>query len=130
MPRGGVRTGKPGEQYSNRGDLQAQPRTAGREPQYGDVAQQNAVRATPDGPPTSQGPIPPPPGSLPSLVGPSNRPDEPVTAGLTQGAGAGPDAMSPVPVINEDLFELRALYQQFPHEDLRRLIERAEREPV
>lgn len=129
MPRGGERAGQPGRQYSNRADLQSSPRTAGKEKVYGDVARQQAVQRTPDAAPTQTRPAPPPPGSLTSLGAPSDHPNEPVTAGLALGPGPGPEALSAPPAVNDDLYELRALYQQFPHDDLRRLIERAEREP-
>lgn len=121
MPRGGERAGVPGEQYSNRADLQTQPRTAGQEKVYGDVAQQQAVQRTPDAA------VPPPPGSLQSLTAPSDRPNEPLTTGLPIGPGAGPDALSPMPVRDDALYDLRAMLAQFPeYTGLARLIALAE----
>lgn len=48
----------------------------------------------------------------PNVFGPTQRPNEPLTAG----AGLLPD---------DPIAHLRALYLKFPNEDLRRLIERA-----
>lgn len=58
------------------------------------------------------------------LAAPSGRPDEPITAGLPIGAGPGPEALGMAPT---PLDELRAIYQRFPTEELRELIEEAER---
>lgn len=72
------------------------------------------------GTPPASAPPPPPPFNRPT-----ERPDEPLTAGLSSGPGPGPEALGvgfasqPDPVA----IELRALYQQFPNDDLRDLIE-------
>lgn len=63
----------------------------------------------------------PAPVDRPDVFAPSERPDEPITAGAREGAGpANVGLLPPDPVAH-----LRALYQLFPHEDLRRLLERA-----
>jgi len=120
MPSGGPRSGKPGATYSNRSDLSGDASST-----YGSGVTQRAVQtATPDTR-TSQ-PVPPP-GSFGTLTGPSNRPDEPVTAGLPIGAGAGPDALTPTPAHDQALWELRALANQYPDDrDLLRMIAMAE----
>lgn len=85
MPRGGPRSGRPGQAYSNRSDLNAAPRLA---PQanvgqpYGTAkAQEEAQAQMPMGPP----PIP--------LSAPSQHPGEPVQNGLSLGPGVGPEAI-------------------------------------
>lgn len=126
--RGGSRIGRSGEVYTNRTDLNQPVRTTGeREPVYGtkkrqaEVIQAGQMGQTP--------PIGPAPGELPSLFDETARPDEPVTAGLPIGPGAGPDSLTPVPVVDDALYELRALAEQFPeYRDLQRLILRVERE--
>lgn len=69
-----------------------------------------------------------PPGSLIPLTAPTQLPEEPVTAGLPLGEGPGPEALAAQPMGDGmDLAQLKAVYRRFPSEDLRRLIERAER---
>lgn len=119
---GGPVQGKVGAGYSNRTDLQrAEPIAVAPAAQYGErTAQQAAQRAiplaappgpttptpvppAPQGQPTPQGGGPAQPG-LPPVSGPgvlpwlhpSNRPNEPVTAGLATGAGPGPEVLSGV----------------------------------
>jgi len=107
MARGGRRAGKSGTKYPNRTDLQGAqlPANAPRGLPYGDRAKLIAAqRAVPMGtapaptPAVPQGGSPPPspapePGSLPFL-GQTQRPSEPVTAGLPIGPGPGPEALS------------------------------------
>lgn len=122
MPRGGERSGRPGGTYENRSDMQAEPRTARgpQAPQYGGMKQRDAVTATPELPQ---------PGELIPLDAPSQRPNEPVTAGLTRGAGPGPEILNPMPVQDDALYDLRALFAQYPeYTGLARLIGLAEDE--
>lgn len=103
MPRGGARQGKPGAAYSNRSDLQPVKVAPGQ--QYGKgVAQREAQQAVPMAgrpamPPAAPAapPRPPMPGMAPGdvtpLDAPTTRPNEPVTAGLSVGAGPGPEAL-------------------------------------
>lgn len=143
MPRGGRRTGTPGKAYSNRSDLngpKAVPMMAATGQQYGArKAQIDAQRAIPVAappgpalaPPTGGAPAPGPtlpagpgPGQVVPLDAPSMRPDEPVTAGLPVGPGAGPEALGPLAGQSEDVgMQLRAIYARFPNEDLRSLLE-------
>lgn len=116
MPSGGPRVGRPGVAYPNRTDLNSGDR------QYGDGVNKQAVRQATPGTPTG-GPLP---GQLSPLNAPTDRPGEPVTAGLPMGPGAGPDALTPVPTGNDALYELRALAARFPDRDLMRLIALAE----
>ena len=68
------------------------------------------------------------PGTLTSLRAPTTRPGEPVTAGLPIGAGPGPEVLGAGLQPDEALYHLRAVYRSYPREEIRRLIERAERE--
>ena len=116
MPRngkGGARDGTPGTNYANRTDLASGkiPVSAAPNQAYGEAAAQRAaqgvipmaqqaVATAPQQAGPAQagamqqqmgGNLPVQPGSLPWL-GPTNRPDEPVTAGLPFGPGPGPEA--------------------------------------
>jgi hypothetical protein len=88
MPRGGSRQGTPGKGYSNRTDLMAstKPPAVGQV----DTAATGGMAAAPQG-----GGAPPPPmpspDDTPMLTDPTQRPGEPITAGLPIGAGPGPD---------------------------------------
>jgi hypothetical protein len=92
MPRGGKRQGTPGKGYSNRTDLTSDY-SAGSPASGGMVT---GPTAAPAGPATPPGPPPttPQPTSYPEdspmLSDPTNRPDEPITAGLPTGPGPGP----------------------------------------
>lgn len=99
MPSGGERLGESGKSYSQRSDLNAQPIRVSSGQTYGDRQQQvDAQRAMP----LAQVPASNPPGGgaapggspasldLGGLYADSGRPDEPVTAGMMHGAGAGP----------------------------------------
>lgn len=89
-------------QYPNRADL----RDATKRPQYGaQVRAERSAALVPPGPaPTdSQASqlveyLGPEPGSRGALDRPSERPNEPVTAGASFGAGRGTDALAPFPV--------------------------------
>lgn len=123
MPRGGRRNGIPGQAYGNRSDLNAGakpiPMQAVPGQQYGAVKQQiDAQRAVPmqgtPMPPTSpQQPTPGQPGTPDPLLAqaspvtypgdhgdptrPTQRPSEPVTAGLAVGPGPGPEMLPTSP---------------------------------
>jgi len=103
--RGGERQGTQGKSYSNRTDLNMPISTVPNQ-EYGmATAQREAQRAvpmasSPSVAPQAARPIPsrapaPAPGSLP-YIAPTQRPNEPVTAGLPFGPGSGPEAMSPM----------------------------------
>lgn len=63
--------------------------------------------------------------------GPSRFPDQPVTHGLAVGPGGGPEAIPslaiPGPPPDPTIEELRAIYSKYPSEDLRQILEEAER---
>lgn len=133
MPRGrgGPRTGTPGKAYPQRTDLQQPVRTAPSQT-YGDAAAQaQAQRAVPlpqqPGPP-AVGPMPqggpqaaaaqPP---LDPFHRPSDRPGEPLTAGMATGPGPGPSAAQPV--LDPVAETLRRAYQAMPSPQLAALLE-------
>jgi len=106
--RGGARQGTSGTAYSNRTDLNSPISTVPNQ-EYGmATAQREAQRAVPMGESPVSAPTPTPtvassmrdpnrnatpaPGTLP-LFQATNRPQEPVTAGIPVGPGAGPEAM-------------------------------------
>ena len=106
MARGGRRAGAKGGNYPNRSDLRTPPEPTGLP--YGDRAKLNAARAAvPMGPPPAAAapsgggaglppqaaPAGPSPGDLPFLH-PTQRPNEPVTAGIPQGPGPGPEVLT------------------------------------
>lgn len=134
---GGRREGTPGRAYTNRSDLNQnrQPVTAAPNQPYGvRGAQEAAQRAVPlPAPPPVQAPPPlasgPAPGSFGALNRPTELPDEPLTAGLPIGAGAGPEALAGMAALSrsdELVARLRGLYQAYPSDDLERLLSYAE----
>lgn len=125
MPRaGGRRQGRAGTNYANRSDLRAPPLAPSQ--QYGQgVTHQAAVAAVPL--PKQAPPSLPIPGMVADLTAPTARPAEPVTTGLPIGAGAGPQALGPgIGAPDEIGALLRAVYQRYPNEDVRRLIEQVD----
>lgn len=138
MPHGGRRKGVAGRAYKNRSDLRGGgplPITTAPSEQYGSrVAQEDAQRAVPLGPPpgpagatppTPTGPPPPAPGAGGDPLRPTDRPAEPITSGLESGPGPGPAALGLPPPNANDLWA-SALYSRFPSEELRDLIEELE----
>lgn len=107
----------------------------GGDQSYGDGVNQDAVKAstpntrkavkpsrsTPSSPaPAVLAPAMPAPGELGPLTAPTDRPNEDVLAGL----GTARTVMG---AATPELDELRALFRRYPSEDLRRVIEQAER---
>lgn len=109
MARGGRRAGTRGQAYPNRSDLRAAlPLNAPTGLPYGDrqklISAQRTVPmapapapapAAPQGPPAPAAPMPVP-GGAGDLLRPTERPNEPVTAGLPMGPGPGPEALGPL----------------------------------
>jgi len=111
MPRGrgGARQGTPGTAYGNRTDLNM-PKSTVPNQEYGKAAmQERAQQAVPMGASPNAAtqvaqnipqPTPAPqalqatPGSL-AFTGPTERPNEPIQAGLPSGPGPGPEIMAP-----------------------------------
>ena len=133
MPRGGRRSGRPGALYPERSDLAQGVRTAPGQTYGAAKAQADAQRAIP----LPQTPAPQPSAAAGQWAGPpdpgllhapSTRPDEPVTAGLSIGAGAGPEALVGRGASNDDVvLRLYAAYRVAPTEGLRSAIEQLER---
>lgn len=113
MARGGRRAGSRGGSYANRSDLRAAlPLNAPEGLPYGERQQLLAAqRAVPMAPApttraaTAPGPVPstagpgvptPVPGAAGAFLRPTERPHEPVTAGMALGPGPGPEALGPL----------------------------------
>lgn len=121
------------KQYPNRSDLRnpAKKIAAKAAPgqTYGEAAKQvEAQRAVPmAAPPTDVAPAPQrvAPGQLGPLNRPTERPNEPVTAGAPFGPGPTPQGMAYMGPRNADpiLDELRALYAQYPNDDLANMLD-------
>lgn len=130
MPRGGPRNGRPGTPYPNRIDLGVAklPAVAAPGQVYGvgkqQVAAQQAVpmgaQPTPQAPPQQPaGPPPVQPGQFGPLDRPTERPNEPVTAGAPIGAGPNmvqglPQTQSPVQQQQTGAALLSSLATQVP----------------
>lgn len=123
---GGPRVGQPGKNYANRMDMQVGARQAAQAPTglpYGQhqamINSQHAV-----GLPVAQNPAE----QLVGLHEPTQRPNEPITAGMATGPGPGPEAVGLPPSTggpgnNPLADQLRALYLAYPSSDLAGLIE-------
>ena len=121
MPRGGKRQGTQGKAYSNRTDLTSN---------YGPNG--NAAAGGMEAP-REQNPLMGPgigAEQVPNLSDPSMRPEEPVTAGLPVGSGAGPEALGPMPPPPTDPVRqvIMAMMQVSPNADLVRLLARLDYE--
>jgi hypothetical protein len=140
MPRGGRRTGVPGAKYPNRRDLSTQAVRTVTGQTYGQAGAQQAAQQTiplpQQAPPPTAAPQPaqPPdlsnltlqPGALGPLHTPTQRPNEPLTAGLSTGPGPGPAALglpAPDPVVNT----LRGIYARYPNPEIAALLQEAQR---
>lgn len=97
---------------------------------YGEASRQQASQRA-----VRPGPTPPPgagvdAGAL-SLTRPSERPNEPVTAGIAMGEGAGPEALDAVAIQpgsrQDSLLRLRAIVSRYPSPDLLQLLSDLER---
>jgi len=87
------RTGKGAK--PNRTDLNTAAPTGDNREYGSNKRDQDAMDAVPVQPQPSPGPFP---GELGRLDGPSNRPDTPITNGISLGPGAGPEARMIKPV--------------------------------
>ena len=98
MARGGRREGTPGTIYGQRTDLNA---SRSLDTGYTPPAQPSPGGSTGTGPPGESPGIHP--DQVTPLFAPSDRPTEPVTAGLPYGAGPGPAG----PTANPDLLAMK-----------------------
>lgn len=105
--RGGRRAGRPGANYTNRTDLQQAPRAAdtGTYGEAADLVRSQQVVPLPEQPPIAAGD--------PSLLlsRPTERPDEPVTAGVPLGPGPNSTMLA---ASHPAVVELRAAYAKYP----------------
>ena len=125
------------DMYANRTDLQNPAQKIARQvapgQTYGKATQQmEAQRAVPMGrsPVETAAQAPRPvPGTLGALTRPTERPNEPITAGATFGPGPGPEVMGFASTSgNAALDELRMIYQMYPNDDLADLLDAYSRE--
>lgn len=94
------------------------------------AVQEVAQAARSVAPPAFGGAVPPAPQVVP-LDAPSQRPDEPVTSGMVSGSGVGPEGLRlGSSEVDHTVALLRGVYETFPNEDVRRLIEFAQRRQV
>lgn len=123
VARGGRRRSAPGNPNPNRTDAnRALPVQTAPSEQFGERAEQRrSQQAVPLAPPEAgQGP---PPGAAGPFTRPTERPQEPITAGSPMGAGPGPEAI-PLPDPSQDVSaRLRALYMAHPTTELAELLE-------
>lgn len=115
--------------YPNRSDLRGGkvPKMAATGQTYGEAGKQMASQsvvpmasAPTDAMPSASAPTVQP-GSMGDFLRPTERPDEPITAGADFGPGVNmQQAGIPIvaPGFNDALEELKVLYRQFPNEDL------------
>lgn len=114
MARGGARQGTPGVGYQNRTDL-----AMDRAPQQGTVTAAAGGQAAPAGPPTVPADL------VPDLNSPTNRPGEPVTAGVDAGPGPGA-GFTPQPPTAQDPVRsaLEAIMLVAPSQEARAMLSR------
>ena len=115
-----------GQQYGRRAEQMAAQRAVPVARPATDAAPASppaAGAAPPTGRPAVDGPLP---GQLIGLDAPSQRPGEPITAGLPVGAGPGVEANPFASVGSPDdaVLALRAAYAAYPSEELRAILER------
>ena len=120
----------PGKKYPNRTDLGMQ--VAPGQPFGQAAAQQRALAVVPMGAPRTPAPQASPspgggsswavPGSLGALDRETERPNEPLTAGMSIGPGPGPEAL-PSFGMGQPADIIRELYRMSPNEELRELLE-------
>lgn len=111
-----------GQQYGRAGEQMA----AQRAMPVARPATDTVPTAPPPGRPAPPAPPMPAPGSLVPLDAPTQRPGEPLTAGMGIGAGPGAEA-NPFGMVGspEDAaLALRAAYMAYPSEELRAILER------
>jgi hypothetical protein len=118
------------KQYPNRSDLRggkvAKQTATGQT--YGQATQQmEAQKAVPMASAPTDKPVITP-GSLGDFTRPTERPDEPVTAGASFGPGPTPRTQF-APMTNDNvLIELRALYEAYPSDELADMLDSYVRE--
>lgn len=138
--RGGHREGQPGKAYSQRKDLIAPSAGYGQR-----AAQERSVAAVPlpaQAPPPAPasgggagapaqglpaGPPPVQPGGLGPLNAPTQRPNQPLTAGLPTGPGPGPEVLGMAPNDTDPVIHvLRGILSRYPNPDIAALLAQAQ----
>lgn len=120
------------KEYPNRSDLRGGkvPKMAATGQAYGEAGKQMAAqKAVPMAAPPTENIPQIQPGQMGSLLRPTERPTEPLTAGASFGPGPTPRTQYAVPRDNDDVLnELRGLYQAFPSEELADMLDSYVRE--
>ncbi len=120
------------KEYPNRSDLRGGkvPKMAAPGQAYGEAGKQMASqKAVPMAAPPTENIPQVQPGQMGSLLRPTERPSEPLTAGASFGPGPTPRTQYAVPRDNDDVLnELRGLYQAFPSEELADMLDSYVRE--
>jgi len=128
------------KQYSNRSDLRnpaaKMAKTAVPGQAYGQAGAQLAAQAVVPmgGSPAPSAPAPaapasPVPGAMGPLTRPTERPNEPLTAGASFGPGPTPGTQFVVPKESDPILnELRGLYQAYPSPELADMLDSYVRE--
>jgi hypothetical protein len=111
------------EQKPNRSDLrnpaQKIAKAAAKGQTYGEASEQmRAQQAVPMGSAPTDTPPRVTPGSLGAFNRPTERPNEPVTAGASFGPGRTPTTAFAPPIEDAVVTELRALYSAYPSDEL------------
>jgi hypothetical protein len=121
------------KQYPNRSDLRnaggkvAKKVATGQT--YGEATKQmDAQSAVPMAAAPTDAPPQIMPGQLGAFNRPTERPDEPLTAGASFGAGPTPRTQFAVPTSDPVLTELRALYSAYPSTELADMLDSYVRE--
>jgi hypothetical protein len=124
------------KQYSNRSDLrnpaQKMAKTAVPGQGYGEAGAQLASQSVVPMASAAPAPVAPPapmPGAMGPLNRPTDRPNEPLTAGASFGPGPTPGVQFVVPKESDPVLnELRGLYQAYPSPELADMLDSYVRE--
>jgi hypothetical protein len=128
------------KQYTNRTDLQNKAgkiaKAAAKGQTYGQAGQQlQAQAAVPMAKPPTETAQPPRQFAMPGTLGafgrPTERPNEPITAGAPFGPGATPLQAGTLPRMSTEtstLEQIKAIYAAYPNDDLANLIDSYTRE--
>ena len=123
MPRG-RKVGEEQQAYPSKATLQESPivpgGTVGRREEL-----EEGIAATPSSRQPQMPRVSPSPDDVPNMTDPSGRADEAITAGLSIGAGPGPEALGfgSMEQSPEDI--LRSMYLKKPSRELSRLLQRS-----
>jgi hypothetical protein len=119
------------KQYPNRSDLRGgkPPKMVATGQTYGKATEQmQSQEAVPMASAPTDTPPRVAPGSMGAFNRPTERPDEPVTAGASFGPGRTPTTAFAPPIEDDVVVELRALYAAYPSDELADMLDSYVRE--